>query len=122
MMRRTALIAAALLVSPAAQADFFTYQKWSALSEASRAAYSAGAYDAGMPGYDSTLTSLTHEENETYVWHYGQCLQTAQMTNIQLASNVWNFARDKPALQTGSVHIALLSYLQAACPTKKAHL
>jgi hypothetical protein len=55
------------------------------------------------------------KQSGTYSRHYNNCIGTAQMTSFQLAANVWNFARDKPELHTGSVWIALLKYLIAAC-------
>jgi hypothetical protein len=53
--------------------------------------------------------------------HYRKCVDTAQITNFQLAANVLNFAKDKPELHTGSVQGALIKYLNTACgqpPTK----
>jgi hypothetical protein len=48
-------------------------------------------------------------------------METSQMTIVQLATNVLNFAKDKPELHTGSVQAALIEYLNATCgqpPTK----
>jgi hypothetical protein len=102
MIRRT-LIGLIALVSSAAQADYLTYQSWSALPDPLRYSYIAGAMDA-VNGV-----------------HFNNCIASAKMTTGQLAANVMDFARDKPELQTGSVQRALLGYLNAACgilPTK----
>jgi hypothetical protein len=121
MILRTVVLLVALLVSSAGQADYFTFQKWSALSETSRAAYIAGVYDAGLPGYDMMITLVEGEQSGRYSRHYQNCIGASQMSVSQLAANVLNFAKDKPELHTGSVWIALLKYLTAACgePPKK---
>jgi hypothetical protein len=114
MILRTVIGLIALLVSSVARAEYFTYQTWSGLGEMSRAAYIAGAYDSQMTFVDS-------EAQGKDARHFRKCIQTARMTTFQLAANVMNFAKDRPALQTGSVQEALISYLIAACgepPTK----
>jgi hypothetical protein len=101
----------ALLVSSAAQSNYFTYQSWLAMSESSRVAYVSGAFDS--------LVSFA--ETDQVAMHYGKCIDTAKMTNSALTTNVLNFAKDKPKLHTGLVQAALLQYLNAACgqpPTK----
>jgi hypothetical protein len=108
-MIRTAVILAALLFSTAAQANYFTYQTWSALTEDSRIAYLSGVFDSLLVFVpDAGL-------------HYETCLVRAKTQTGQLAANVLNFAKDKPELHTGSVQGALIGYLNAACggpPTK----
>ena len=114
MILRTVIGLIALLVSSAAQSDFLTYPKWLALNEMSRVAYISGAYD-------SLVTFVEGEQAGRNSRHYRKCVDTAQMTNFQLAANVLNFAKDKPKLHTGLVQAALLQYLNAACgqpPTK----
>jgi len=111
VIRRTVIGLIALSVSSAAQSNYFTYQQWLAMPEPGRVAYLAGAYDS----------LLTFAEDEQVTSHYSRCLNMAQMTNFQLAANVLSFAKDRPALQTGSVQGALINYLIAACgklPTK----
>jgi hypothetical protein len=100
-----------LIVSPAARAEYFTYQTWSALNEIPRAVYIAGAYDSLMIFADT-------EAEGKFLRHFRKCIGTAQMSNFQLATNVLNFAKDRPALQTGSVQEALIVYLSAACGGK----
>jgi hypothetical protein len=118
MMRRTVLIALALLVSPAAQAYYVTYQQWQAMPELARNAYIIGAFDGYL--YESSqLISPAREQAAAF--HYEMCLSKAKMTNGQLAANVLNFASDKPKLHTGPVQQALFEYLFSACgaaPTK----
>jgi len=100
MILRTAVVLIALLVSPAARAEYMTYQKWSGMPEIYRTAYIAGVHDSGL---------------------HGKCTQTSGMTDRQLAENVLNFAKSKPEYHTGSVLSALVAYLIAACgnPPKK---
>jgi hypothetical protein len=52
VIRRTALVLIALLVSSAAQAYFVTYQQWLAMSEGGRNAYLIGAFDGYL--YDDS--------------------------------------------------------------------
>ena len=108
MIRRTAIVLIALLVSAAAQANYFTYQQWLALTETERVLYISGAYDW-------FVTILSDEQSETNSSYYRKCIQTAQMTNAQLAENVRNFAKDKPELHTYKMPSVLLGYLIAAC-------
>ena len=111
MILRTVIGLIALLVSSAAQSNYFTYQSWLAMSESSRVAYLSGAFDS--------LVSFA--ETEQIAVHYGKCIDAAKMTNFQLTANMLNFAKDKPELHTGLVQRALLKYLIAACgepPTK----
>jgi hypothetical protein len=111
MILRTVIGLIALLVSSAAQSNYFTYQSWLAMSESSRVAYLSGAFDS--------LVSFA--ETEQIAMHYGKCIDAAKMTNFQLTANMLNFAKDKPELHTGLVQRALLKYLIAACgepPTK----
>jgi hypothetical protein len=115
MIFRTVIGLIAFLVSSAAQAQFYTYQTWSAMSEPFRAVYIAGAYD--------TL-ALTTGSDETAIraWlHYLGCTTRSQMTTWQLSAGVLNFARDKPQFHTGLVQQVLIAYLNAACgePPKK---
>jgi hypothetical protein len=114
MTLRTAIGLIALLVSSAAQSNYFTYQSWLAMAETSRVAYISGAYD-------SLVTFVEGEQAGRNSLHYTKCITTAKMTNFQLAANVLNFAKDKPQLHTGSMQGALIEYLNAACgqpPTK----
>jgi hypothetical protein len=114
MMRRTAVVLIALLASSAAQSNYVTYQSWSDASEMSRAMYIAGAFD-------SLVTFIESEQALRNRVHYNNCMETSQMTILQLATNVLNFAKDKPELHTGSVQGALIEYLNATCgqpPTK----
>ena len=112
MIRRTVIALTALLVSSTSQANYRTFQQWSAMSEAYRAAYIAGAFNSG---------EFSVEGKQAGTGHYDVCLNRAKMSPLQLASNVLSFAKDKPELHTGPVHIALMKYLAAACgepPTK----
>jgi hypothetical protein len=114
MTLRTAIGLIALLVSSAAQSNYFTYQSWLAMAETSRVAYISGAYD-------SLVTFVEGEQAGRNSLHYTKCITTAKMTNSQLTANMLNFAKDKPELHTGLVQRALLKYLVAACgepPTK----
>jgi hypothetical protein len=114
MILRTALVLIALLGSSAAQSNYFTYQSWLVLPETARVAYLSGAYD-------SLITFVSDEQTGRTAQHYKKCLNTAEMTNFQLAANVMNFAKDKPQFHTGSVQSVLINYLIAACgepPTK----
>jgi hypothetical protein len=114
MIRRTAVVLIALLASSAAQSNYVTYQSWSAASEMSRVMYIAGAFD-------SLVTFIEGEQALRNRVHYNNCMETSQMTIVQLATNVLNFAKDKPELHTGSVQAALIEYLNATCgqpPTK----
>ena len=51
--------------------------------------------------------------------HFGKCVSASQMSTSQLATNVLNFAKDKPEYHTGSVQAALIDYLIAACGKPK---
>ena len=82
------------------------------MPEAARNAYLMGAFD-GFVYDNSTLLSPAWEQAAAF--HYEMCLSKAKMTNGQLASNVLNFASDKPKLHTGPVQLALIEYLFAAC-------
>jgi len=121
MILRTAVVLIALLVSPAARAEYMTYQKWSGMPETYRTAYIAGVHDSGLHGYDSDMTFILNEQPGKYSEHYYKCTQTSGMTDRQLAENVLNFAKSKPEYHTGSVLSALVAYLIAACgnPPKK---
>ena len=105
MILRTVAGLIALLVSSAAQSNYFTYQTWLAMPESSRVAYVSGAFDS--------LVSFA--ETEQVAMHYVKCIDTVKMTNSQLTANMLNFAKDKPELHTGLVQRALLKYLVAAC-------
>ena len=105
MILRTVVGLIALLVSSAAQSNYFTYQTWLAMPESSRIAYVSGAFDS--------LVSFA--ETEQVAMHYVKCIDTVKMTNSQLTANMLNFAKDKPELHTGLVQRALLKYLAAAC-------
>jgi hypothetical protein len=96
MTPRTVVVLAALLVSSAAQSNFFTYQSWLTLPESARAMYISGAYD-------SLITFNSDEQDQKVSSHYARCISAAKMGNGQLAANVINFARDKPDLQVGPV-------------------
>jgi hypothetical protein len=116
MILRTIVVLIALLVSSGAQANYFTYQQWLAMSELGRAAYVAGAFDSLL-----TFIDPADEQALAMKWHYNNCLLRAQMSDTQLAANVMNFAKDRPELHTGPVQGALIGYLIAACgapPTK----
>ena len=68
----------------------------------------AGAFDS--------LTSFgTGADQVGISRHYETCVRNAKMDLSQLTQNVIRFARDKPELHTGSVQLALLRYLIAAC-------
>jgi hypothetical protein len=103
MIRRTAVVLITLLGSSAAQSNYFMYQNWSALNEDSRIAYLAGAFD-------SLLVFMPDVGD-----HYETCLARAKMQTSQLTAHVLSYAKDKPALQTGSVQNALVRYLLAVC-------
>jgi hypothetical protein len=105
MILRTVIGLIALMVSSAAQSNYFTYQTWLAMPESSRVAYVSGAFDS--------LVSFA--ETEQVAMHYVKCIDTVKMTNSQLTANMLNFAKDKPELHTGLVQRALLKYLVAAC-------
>jgi hypothetical protein len=95
------------LVAPT-RANFYTYQEWVALNRAERETYLAGAFDS--------LTSFGTGADEVGIsHHYETCVRNAKMDLSQLTQNVIRFARDKPELHTGSVQLALLRYLIAAC-------
>ena len=47
--------------------------------------------------------------------HYHTCMAKSGMTNAQLATNILNYAKDKPALHTEPATVAMLKYLAAAC-------
>jgi len=101
-----ALIALELLAP--ARANFYTYQEWLALNRAERETYLAGAFDS--------LTSFGTGADEVGIsHHYETCVRNGKMDLSQLTQNVIRFARDKPELHTGSVQLALLRYLIAAC-------
>jgi hypothetical protein len=108
MIRGTVAVLIALLVSSAAQANYFTYQEWLAKPAIVRAAYIAGALD-----------SLVNYTDPRIAMHYNNCIARAEMRSDQLADNVLNYARDKPSMQTGSVQHVLLDYLIAACGAPK---
>ena len=95
------------LVAPM-RANFYTYQEWVALNRAERETYLAGAFDS--------LTSFgTGADQVGISRHYETCVRNAKMDLSQLTQNVIRFVRDKPELHTGSVQLALLRYLIAAC-------
>jgi hypothetical protein len=103
-------IAALILLGPLApvRANFYAYQEWVALNRAEREIYLAGAFDS--------LTSFGTGADEVGIsHHYETCVRNAKMDLSQLTQNVIRFARDKPELHTGSVQLALLRYLIAAC-------
>ena len=79
------------------------------MPEQGRIAYVAGAYDS----------LVTFAETDQVGMHYENCLVRARMTNSALTANVLNFAKDRPALQTGPVQGALIAYLIAACGAPK---
>jgi hypothetical protein len=91
MILRTVVVLIALLVSSGAQANYFTYQQWLAMSEMGRAAYVAGAFDSLL-----TFIDPADEQAPAMKWHYNNCLLRAQMSDTQLAANVMNFAKDRP--------------------------
>ena len=90
------------------RANFYTYAEWLALNRTERETYLAGAFDS--------LTSFGTGADEVGISrHYETCVRNAKMDLSQLTQNVIRFARDKPELHTGSVQLALLRYLIAAC-------
>lgn len=97
-----------------ASASFFTFQEWAAMGPQQRAMYISGAYD--------TLTGIASNDADVRrVRHQVACLAKSKMNNSQLATNVLEFAKDKPKLQTGPVVGVLLEYLFAACgPIKQS--
>lgn len=94
-----------------ATANYLTYSQWAALPVSDRAIYIAGAMDQ----FTSIVGSFGDTVMPRLAAHYGKCLGTAKMRNIQLAQNVANFASSRPELQTKPVPVALYEYLLAAC-------
>jgi hypothetical protein len=109
MLRLGALlvISMVLCVQPAS-ATYYTYNEWSALPEAARTLYISGALD-GLTGFGRP------EDNFAAAQHYSACISNAKMTNGQLATNILNYAKDKPALHTQPAVGAMIGYLIAAC-------
>ena len=87
MILRTVAGLIALLVSSAAQSNYFTYQTWLAMPESSRVAYVSGAFDS--------LVSFA--ETEQVAMHYVKGIDTVKMTNSQLTANMLNSPRTNPS-------------------------
>lgn len=96
-----------LLVEPA-NALYFNYTEWSALPEVSRTMFMTGAFD-------SLVSFATDAGGEEAAKHYDHCVVSAHMSNGQLATNILNYAKDKPALHTKPATMAMIKYLIAAC-------
>lgn len=101
------IVLAAFWVQPAG-AVFYTYAQWVALPESQQAAYMSGAFD-------SLVTFANTPEGARGGMHYHTCMAKSGMTNAQLATNILNYAKDKPALHTEPATVAMLKYLAAAC-------
>jgi hypothetical protein len=97
----------AFLIAPA-EAFFLNYTDWTALPEGSRTMFMTGAFD-------SLVSFANNEGGAKAADHYEQCIRDAHMSNTQLAANVLNYAKDKPALHTKPATIAMIQYLIAAC-------
>lgn len=100
-------VSVAFWVQPA-KAVFYSYSEWAALPEGLRTIYMSGAFD-------SLVTFANTPAGARGAMHYRNCVRDAQMTNDQLASNILNYAKDKPALHTKRATVAMLDYLVAAC-------
>jgi hypothetical protein len=101
------LMCAALLSASPALADYYSYAEWNELSDASRAAYIAGAFDV--------LTDYATTDDKAAPRYFRSCMSQAKLLNGQLAENVKAFAGTRPELQAGSVTGALLAYLTELC-------
>jgi hypothetical protein len=101
------IVLAALWVQPAS-AVFFNYSEWAALPEGPRAFYMSGAFDSLVTFADSPDGAVAGR-------HYQTCVAKSGMNNDQLARNILNYAKDKPALHTKRATHAMLDYLVAAC-------
>ncbi|THD70957.1 MAG: hypothetical protein E7813_06695 [Bradyrhizobium sp.] len=100
-------VSMALWVQPT-KAAYYGYSEWAALPEVSRAIFMSGAFD-------SLVSFATDADGAAAAKHYAKCVHGAHMTNGQLATNILNYARDKPALHTQLATAAMLDYLIAAC-------
>jgi hypothetical protein len=101
-------VVVAVVTSGAADATFFTYPEWDALTTAGKSAYIAGAFDSleffGISGAETGATM-----------HYHRCLQSIKMNNSQLADGVRAVALNEPELQGKPVQFALIKYLNKLC-------
>jgi hypothetical protein len=96
---------AVLLFGPTAHADFVTYQQWQAYERAIRSAYIAGDIDA-------TLETLV---GGPAAQHFSSCLIASHATPDSISASLLEFAKERPELQEGDVHGALMIYLFAKC-------
>jgi hypothetical protein len=65
--------------------------------------------------FDSLVSFATDAGGLTAAQHYSHCVMDAHMSNSQLATNILNYAKDRPALHTKPATNAMLDYLIAAC-------
>lgn len=113
-MRIAALVALLVATTPA-NAGFFTYSEWSALSPNGRATYIAGVYD--------TLSTIAYDDSSgAYVLYVRACFSRSRMNNGQMADNLVEFVKTRPKFQAGDVVTAFVNYVIDACgppPPKK---
>ena len=109
-MIRTTLVFLLLLVCPAvAQVRvYYTFAQWDKLPNEQRATYVAGLAD--------TLAVLaTVEATKRFAHHYDQCIRRSNVTPLQLANALRDFARPLREMQNETMQGVLINYLLAEC-------
>jgi hypothetical protein len=109
-MVRTVFLFLLLLACPAvAQVKvYYTFAQWDKLPNEQRAAYVAGLAD--------TLAVLaTVEATKRFAQHYDQCIRRNNMTSLQLANAMRDFARPLREMQNETMQGVLINYLVEAC-------
>ena len=101
------VLSMSLWVEPAVAA-YYSYSEWAALPEGARAMFMSGAFD-------SLVSFATDADSVTVSKHYDNCVRDAHISNGQLATNILDYAKDKPKLHTQVAVSAMLDYLIAAC-------
>jgi hypothetical protein len=107
MLRLGAVLVVLVTLCRPAMALYFLYPDWSALPENARQTYIAGAFD-------SLVSVATDEDGRIAAKHYDHCVVSAHISVGQLATNVMNFASQKPELHTLPASIVMAKYLAAA--------
>lgn len=112
-MLHLGVLAAVVLSSASARADYVLYRTWLTLSRADRNTYLAGSMD----GWLQALMVF----NPVAWKHFDDCVKNTQTTPDMLRTAVEAFGKDKPKFHMGSVQTVALAYLGEACgpvPTK----
>jgi hypothetical protein len=89
---------------------FYSYSAWDRLTDVARTAYVSGVMD-------SMIIFAASDPDMKWSRYYSHCVKRTTITSQQLTTSLRAYVASRPELQSGTVQVALISYLVDLCGT-----